>query len=134
MSTYLFVYGTLMSGLRNHHLLKPFMLRAVPARAEGLLLYPVHPEWPGAVPGPGSIRGELVELDRARLAEALAVLDELEDCHGPGDPASLYVRSGTEAVTESGEPLQAWIYLWAHSIEDLEPICGGDWRLISPEG
>lgn len=134
MAVYLFVYGSLMSGLRNHHLLEPFLLRTLPARADGVQLYPVHPDWPGAVAGPGAVMGELAELDSARLTEAFAVLDELEDYYGPGDPRNLYVRLETEVRSLGGELFRAWIYLWAQPTDGLEPIPGGDWRSVSPEG
>lgn len=128
MTEYLFVYGTLMTGERNHFLLEPFIESAEPALLNGMDLLPVTAEYPGIVPGPGAVRGELVALKPDRLFDALAVLDELEDYYGPGRPDNLYEREEVQVRLTDATTCQAWTYRWVGSVEGLKPIPQGDWR------
>jgi iron complex transport system substrate-binding protein len=128
LTTRLFVYGSLMTGQWNHGLLAPFVRACQPARAPRMKLYPVTPDYPGMVEGDGEVRGELVELDPARLDEAMAVLDELEDYFGPGNPSNEYDRVQVPVQTADGAWVHAWAYLWNGRVDGLAPIPGGDWR------
>ena len=71
--TLLFVYGSLMRGMRAHQLLKEsrFIDRVVTARRYKLLVYD---NYPGLVAGDLSIEGELVAVSD----DCLAQLDEYE--------------------------------------------------------
>jgi gamma-glutamylcyclotransferase (GGCT)/AIG2-like uncharacterized protein YtfP len=117
----LFIYGTLMPGLR----LEPEMHGArfmgtaqVPGRLVDLGRYP------GLLPGDGSVSGEVYEVDDAHLAR----LDAVESMV-PGDrDASQYWR---ETVTVSGGPLQGQLvqtYVYNRPVDGCTPIPHGDYR------
>ena len=128
MTEYLFVYGTLMTEGRNHFLLEPFLESAEPAVLEGMDLLPVTAEYPGIVPGSGTVLGEAAALRSDRLFDALAVLDELEDYYGPGRPENLYEREEVQVRLTDGTACQAWTYRWVGSVTGLQPIPDGNWR------
>lgn len=126
---YIFVYGTLMRGMENFRLIAPFAASVEAAEADGAL-YHLPYGYPALAPGgAGTVRGEAV---RARdMAAALAVLDELEDYRGPGDPANLYERVVVAVRLTSGGEVAAYVYVWARP-EELAaigvPVPGGCWR------
>lgn len=122
-----FVYGSLMSGLGNHHLLGS-------ARFKGLRNQPRHlgrcrtaRRWTmidlGAFPavlegpdGPGRVAGELYAVE----ADTLADLDRLE-----GHP-DFYRRI---RVTILGETIPAWMYVLPPGrARDADEVPSGDWR------
>lgn len=111
----LFVYGTLMSGESRH----PWLAGAVgtPARAPGQLID--MGEFPGLVPGPGEVAGELYHIDLALLEK----LDQVEDFRGYGVAGSLYRRI---IVTVDGAP--AWTYRLIAPPAGAPAIASGDWR------
>ena len=108
-----FVYGTLLRGEANHHLLAgaAFLGRHRTAACFALLRVGACP---GAVRGGGSaIRGEVFRVDSAGLRR----LDRLEEY------PRLYDR---ELIpTPYG---RAWCYLYRGSRRDRLVIRGGDWR------
>lgn len=114
----IFVYGLLKPGLRLHHVVEPYVTAAEPAEVDGRL-------YDAGVPAarfdePGRISGFVFRLDPERMAEALAVLDDLED------EGEIYRRVEVTASTASGKVrAQAYEYLL-----DLEgrPDVGGCWR------
>jgi gamma-glutamylcyclotransferase (GGCT)/AIG2-like uncharacterized protein YtfP len=63
------------------------------------------------------VRGQVFQLAAHRLAEALEVLDEVEDA-----VLGLYRR--VRVVTDAG--LDVWAYQYGTGLE-LTPIAGGDW-------
>ncbi len=122
-----FVYGTLKRGGRYHRRIAPFA-RAwaegwVPGRLVDLGAYP------GWVPGRGRVWGEVVRVEPA--AEALAVLDDLEDYHGPGDPANLYERVRVRVETGTG-PVEAWAYRYLGPVSGVPVVPGGRWPVGRP--
>lgn len=127
----LFVYGSLMTGFPNYYLLEPYVAAAEPATALGMELYLVTPWYPGMVRGFGEVRGELIAVNPAMLAEALQVLDALEEYHGPGNVENDYERVAIVVRTETGEDVPAWTYLWARGTEEYEHLPSGDWRKIA---
>ena len=121
----LFVYGTLMPGQPLWPALARYAASWEPATAGGRLWdtgqgYPAV-RFDGSdlpLPGPlgpaGPIPGILVVLDAGRAAEAMEVLDRIED------EGRLYRR--VEVVT-SGRP--AYAYEWLGPTEGLEPLVEG---------
>ncbi len=95
---FVFVYGTLKKGERNHHLLQG--CKGTKALAPGMRVH-CGPGYPYAIRGEGTAIGELYEVDEQTLKR----LDELE-----GHP-EYYRRELTEVVLEDGKELTAWIYL-----------------------
>ncbi len=81
----LFAYGTLQPGRLRWPFLAPYALGHRPAAVPGRI-YDSGYGWPLAsfataaqAVSPGTIPGTLIDLDPVRLAEALALLDEVEN-------------------------------------------------------
>jgi gamma-glutamylaminecyclotransferase len=122
MQHFVFVYGTLRRGERNHALLADARYVGEGKTAAGFTLLNLGP-YPAAVAASHlhspSIRGEVYEVDDG----ALASLDRLEGC-----PA-LYFREQQPIRLQAGGTLNAWMYL----LTSGEPagatvISSGDWR------
>jgi len=115
---HLFVYGTLRPGDVRWHLLQPYVVDVgVDDRVRGTV-YDTGRAYPAAIfGGEATIRGRTYELDRARLHEALQVLDT-EESSVPGG----YTR--TVVTTLAG--VTAWSYRYGDGLE-LTAIESGDW-------
>jgi gamma-glutamylcyclotransferase (GGCT)/AIG2-like uncharacterized protein YtfP len=119
--TYLFIYGTLMPGLR----LEAEMHRARfvgPAQIQGRLVDVGR--YPGLLPGDDSVVGEIYEVDDAHLAR----LDGVEDMV-PGDrAASQYWREEVTVLSGllQGERVQTYVY--NRPVDGCTPIPHGDYR------
>ncbi len=112
-----FVYGTLKRGFGNHHWLAgaPFLGEA---ELHDVVLHDLGP-FPMAVPGEGTVRGELYAVD----ADGLARLDRLE-----GYPR-LYDRRPLPLV----DGRCAWVYLGRpHQVRHVAAIADGCWRGPAP--
>lgn len=121
MTQLLFIYGTLMPGLRLEAQMQGarFVGAAqVPGRLVDLGRYP------GLLAGDGLVTGEVYEVDAAQLAR----LDEVEGMV-PGDrAASQYWR---EAVTVAGGALlgqSVQTYVYNRPVDGCTPIAHGDYR------
>ena len=119
--TYLFIYGTLMPGLRLEAEMHGARFMG-PAQVAGRLVDVGR--YPGLLLGDGSVSGEVYEVDHAHLAR----LDAVEDMV-PGDRAgSQYWR---EEVTVVGGPLQGQrvlTYVYNRPVVGCTPIAHGDYR------
>jgi gamma-glutamylcyclotransferase (GGCT)/AIG2-like uncharacterized protein YtfP len=128
MTSQLFVYGTLREGGRNsvHHMLAHGARRVGKARMRGRLFD--LGEYPGFVPsdtGPAWVHGELYAL--ADSAEMLARLDEYEGC-GSRDPRPHeFQRLCREALMEGGASAEAWVYVYAGTVNGKPEIASGDY-------
>ncbi|MER5351436.1 gamma-glutamylcyclotransferase family protein [Kitasatospora sp. NPDC002551] len=129
-----FVYGTLLTGERNHARFLAGRCAGVRAAAlEGAALHD-GPGFPYAVPDPAPgrrITGELVTVRPAAYPAALAALDRLEDCRPDG--LGTYVRERLAVRTEDGAAADAWVYLAGPAVAArlrAHPalIASGDWR------
>ncbi|CAN3984260.1 gamma-glutamylcyclotransferase family protein [Kitasatospora purpeofusca] len=129
-----FVYGTLLTGERNHALFLAGRCASVrPAVLDGAALH-AGPGFPYAVPdtAPGRrIVGELVTIRPAAYPAALAALDRLEDCRPDG--GGEYVRERLTVRTGDGGTAPAWVYLAGPAVGArlrAQPalIASGDWR------
>ena len=109
-----FVYGTLKQGYHNHYLLEGCKFEE--AEAEGFNLH-ASAYLPYAVPGEGTIKGELYEVDN----EVLKRLDRLE-----GHPR--YYRRIKTSVRTALEQIEAWLYICPSAAR--YPIIGsGNWEV-----
>ncbi len=118
------VYGTLMSGMPNHHLMKsatflgPDRTEARTYRMIDLGAFPVAQEQMGKTIGTEPVMGELYEVNASTLAD----LDRLE-----GHP-DFYRRKHVRLA--SGE--RAWLYLGTAmtlaGTRARPTVPGGDWR------
>lgn len=116
----LFVYGTLMSDQRAFHLLAPAVTHSARAALTEADLHVVS-WYPLAVPGTGTVHGEVHWLDHQTYAAVLARLDEYE-----GDE---YVRLVRPVQLPTGERVEAWVYLGdPASAQTLPRLEHGDWR------
>ena len=113
----LIVYGTLMSGERNHR----FCRNAVsinPCTITGTL-YDTGYGFPAFVPeGDGVVKAELIEIP---IADWPAV-DRLE-----GYPR-LYDRMLVPATLEDGDTVEAWVYVMDNIPPQAKVIASGDWK------
>lgn len=126
---YLFVYGTLLSGVATP-VMAALMSRLQyvgPAQLPGRL-YDLGP-YPAAVPeaaGEHLVRGELYALPRD--AALLAMLDQYEG-HFPDRPGqSLFRRVRVGVARADGRAITAWVYVWNRDIGAAPTIPGGDYR------
>jgi gamma-glutamylcyclotransferase (GGCT)/AIG2-like uncharacterized protein YtfP len=119
--TLLFIYGTLMPGLRleaQMHGARFLGLAQVPGRLVDVGRYP------GLLLGDGSVSGEVYEVDGAHLAR----LDAVEDMVPCDRAASQYWR---EKVTVLSGPLQGervQTYVYNRPVDGCTPIPHGDYR------
>ena len=117
----LFIYGTLMPGLRLEAEMQGAE-RLGPARVPGRLVDVGR--YPGLLPGEGTVTGEVYRVSDAQLAS----LDEVEEMV-PGDrPASQYWREQVTVLEGAlaGQPV--WTYVYIQPAEGLTPIAHGDYR------
>jgi gamma-glutamylaminecyclotransferase len=113
--TRVFVYGTLLSGERNHHLLEGARFVAEARTRPAFTLYDFG-GFPGMVAGGNhAVPGEVYEVDEP----ALAAMDRLE-----GHP-SFYQR--TSIRLEDGTAVQAYV-LTPDQVSHLPIISSGSWR------
>ena len=117
----LFIYGTLMPGLRLEAEMRGAQ-RLGAARVPGRLVDVGR--YPGLLHGVGEVVGELYRVSDAQLAR----LDEVEDMVPGNRAASQYWR---EQVTVLAGPLagqQVWTYVYNRPVDGLTPIAHGDYR------
>ena len=117
----LFIYGTLMPGLR----LQAQMQGAEhlgPACVPGRLVDVGR--YPGLLQGEGTVTGEVYRVSDAQLAR----LDEVEDMV-PGDrAASQYWRARVQVRSGALAGQAVWTYVYNRPVDGLTPIPHGDYR------
>ena len=121
MTHAIFIYGTLLPGLRLEAEMHGARFVG-PAHIAGRLIDVGH--YPGLLQGDGQVTGEVYEVDDAHLTR----LDGVEGVV-PGDrDASQYWR---EEVTVLSGPLQGQrveTYLYNRPVDGCTPIAHGDYR------
>lgn len=120
-SPLLATYGTLMRAFdfQDELGVRGRMEFVEPCRWDGTL-YDIGP-FPGAVPGAGTIHGELFRLDSP---EVWTVLDQYEG-YDPDQPeASPFVR---RRVGLAAPDVTAWVYWYNGSVADQPQVASGDW-------
>lgn len=120
-----FVYGSLLTGERNHKLLTNAKKIAGQAWATGQL-FETSSYYPAMVPSDhGLVYGELYEIDDQQLVQ----LDELEG-FSPNDTESLFQRENCLVTTDTNR-YQAFTYYLnpnhQHLLKELVPF--GDWKV-----
>jgi gamma-glutamylcyclotransferase (GGCT)/AIG2-like uncharacterized protein YtfP len=119
--TYLFIYGTLMPGLRLETQMHGARFMG-PAQVPGRLVDVGR--FPGLLLGDGQVTGEVYEVDAAHLA----LLDVVEGLV-PGDrEASQYWREEVAVLSGplQGQPVQTYVY--NRPVDGCTPIAHGDYR------
>ncbi len=127
---YVFVYGSLKRGKPLYFIEELMALReeVLPARVRDAVLYDFGP-FPGMVirPNAGTVMGEVHRFRSMR--EALAILDEVEEYYGEGDPNNLYRRLRHRAELLDGKGLiTCWVYEYVGSLEGASLIKSGVWN------
>jgi len=117
----LFIYGTLMPGLRleaEMHGAERLGLARVPGRLVDVGRYP------GLLHGEGTVTGEVYRVSDAQLAR----LDEVEEMVPDDRPASQYWRERVPVLEGAlaGQPV--WTYVYNQPVDGLTPIGHGDYR------
>lgn len=116
-----FVYGTLLRGLRYHGILTGAAFLG-PAHVHGRL-FDLGP-YPALWPGPDRVQGEVYRVD----AQILAQLDQLED-FDPRDPeGSLYRRVTRRTFLANGGIRDVQVYLYNARVDPRQHIPHGDYR------
>jgi len=108
----LFVYGTLMKGQSNHNYLSDSNYIG-----DGTLLgYDMYNLgcYPGIIDGTGKVYGELYDVNDYKLKD----IDYLE---GEG---SLYIRKLVKVSLLSGEFIDAWCYIYNHTVSNYQKMSG----------
>ncbi len=125
MKNLIFIYGTLLPGLRLHsHMLGAISCGAAEVRAH---LYDAG-GYPGMVPSasddPATVKGEIYAVDDAHMAR----LDELEGIVPGNDALSHYLRQRISLVQRNaGQPSEVWTYFFNRGVEGRTRILGGDY-------
>lgn len=121
MTQLLFIYGTLMPGLRLEAQMQGAHFVGA-AQVAGRLVDVGR--YPGFLNGEGFVTGEVYEVDDAHLAR----LDVVEGLV-PGDRvASQYWREGVTVVGGPMQGQQVQTYVYNRSVDDCTPIAHGDYR------
>lgn len=124
MSEYLFVYGTLMSGMPAAEMLTG----AARLVGRGLVrgaLYDLG-KYPALRPGDGDVWGEVYAVAGAAT---LRRIDAYEG-YDPSRPRSLFRRGRVDVRLEDGSVIKAWAYFYALPFPPgARRIASGDYRL-----
>ncbi|NLX69287.1 MAG: gamma-glutamylcyclotransferase [Clostridiales bacterium] len=122
-----FVYGTLMKDFWNYDkYLKGRISRITPGITYGLL-YHLPEGYPALLAGTEAIKGEVIEPVDENLIKDL---DRLEG-YVEGRSNNLYKREVKTVLTQDGEKINCWVYIYAderYAKENGILIPDGDWR------
>ncbi|MFO7886715.1 MAG: gamma-glutamylcyclotransferase family protein [Eubacteriales bacterium] len=128
MSRFLFVYGTLMKGCRNHKYMKGKYLNKWNAYTKGKLYHLRDENYPALLQGNDRVRGELYEIEN--LQEKIEDIDQLENYHKNNIYFSEYIRAEIDVVTEEGKKIKADAYLY--NVIDIDKFLQNS--MYIPEG
>ena len=126
-SPFLFVYGTLLQGLRDDVLKRVGAKLVGTGRIQGKLYD--FGRYPGAkanIRRSDRVRGEVLRLPDPE--NALAILDEYEGVLPAAPAKSEFVRSAVRVVLDDGRQCQAWAYLYNRRVGEAKLIPSGDYR------
>jgi len=122
-----FVYGTLMKGFWNYkRYLEGKISRITPGKTYGLL-YHLPEGYPALIQGNEIVEGEIMEPVDENL---LKQLDRLEG-YDSRRSNNLYFRELRSILTDSGEKMSCWIYVYAderYAKENGSLVPNGNWR------
>ncbi|HEY8422748.1 MAG TPA: gamma-glutamylcyclotransferase family protein [Thermoclostridium sp.] len=122
-----FVYGTLMQNFSNYKkYLAGRISRITPGRTYGVL-YHLPEGYPALIPGNEKIEGEIMEPVDENLLKSLDKLEDYDECRSN----NLYNRELRSILTEDGEDVLCWIYVYAdaaYAKENGIHVPDGNWR------
>ena len=122
----LFIYGTLLPGLRLAHEMEGAVLMGA-AKVRGHL-YDIG-YYPGLTKGDGLVEGEIYRV----TPEHLQRLDRVEEVVLSDQLASLYWRERIEVVSGPFAHHLVWVYRYNRTVKGLKRIPGGDYRRFMSE-
>jgi len=127
----LFVYGTLLPGLKNYkRFIESHKPKVYEARAKGVMYHIPGDGYPVVLEGEGVVKGVLYET--RDLSVILPEIDEIEK-YTDVESQSLLIREIRDVeVLDTGKTVKAHMYLWPPSKakwlkENGEVIPDGDW-------
>lgn len=128
---YVFVYGTLMKGMDNDHLLEPYVVKREVGYIQGKLYHLLPHGYPALTVKDlaNPIKGELVEIKNSLAA--ITVLDHLEGYQGLNHPQNLFNRVILPVRRENGEQIDAYVYVWQDEKQIArigKLVTTGNWR------
>lgn len=122
-----FVYGTLLRGESNAHVLHDQPVRRVAAARVSGSLHETGAPYPVMVLDPAHrVRGEIAELHD--VATALGPLDALEGFTGYARADRMYHRTLVRADEDGGPARLCWTYVAGETLPRGPRIADGDWR------
>jgi len=118
---HVFVYGTLRPLLATGEpqLLVETLQEDGPATVRGQLFD--LGEYPGLIPGPGTVHGDLLAIAGDGQ---LAALDAYEEC---GPPHPLFRRELATALRPDGSSVAVWLYRYCRPVTGAWLIADGDY-------
>lgn len=118
---FVFVYGTLLSGLRLSYLLddSEFVGQAIASA----ILYDLGP-FPAIKKGDGLVIGEIYYVDE----NTLKALDDVEGYNESDKSNSLYIRSKIKLIQPVGIQSDIYAYFYNPPIREDNLIPSGDYR------
>jgi len=128
-SNYIFVYGTLMRSFSHpmHNVLTKFANFVSEAKVNGRL-YEID-GYPGLILTKEKIfvEGELYKInDKKRLFD---LLDIYEECSSEFPKPHEYKRVIANTFLSDGNTINAWLYVYNHSVDPAKLIKSGNYRL-----
>ena len=126
-----FVYGTLMTGCANHHVIGTDAIeRIVSAKMQHVDLYMYDKSYfPCMIVGQGEVIGELITIKEHIFEKIIARMDRLEGYVSPNNQKNFYDRFIMNAEDEQGELVEAYCYVYNASNGQLgEKIVNGDFK------
>lgn len=132
MNRNFFAYGTLMTGCSNHHVIPKNAIENIQnAAIENVELYShISGEYPCMIEGNSTVFGEVITIKERHFQKALQAMDLLED-YDENAPTrdNLYIREIKEVVLETGERIQAYVYMYNPIHKGLgKRIPDGNWK------
>ncbi|OBQ55288.1 hypothetical protein VQ01_07335 [Tamlana sp. s12] len=132
---YLFVYGTLLKGVKND--MSRFLVAHSQFVGTGSFqgkLYQVS--WfPGAVVSSNTqekVYGSVFKIDD--FENVFKVLDAYEGITPVPSESDLFKRESVQARLDDGTPIETWVYLYNRSVNHLKWISSGDFLKFSEQG
>ncbi|NDI34118.1 gamma-glutamylcyclotransferase family protein [Chengkuizengella sediminis] len=124
----IFVYGSLMKKAMYgayEHFLKGNTEKEVSGTIQGKMH--VVAKYPAVIEGEGEIVGELMYIKHQKYRAVLKSLDIFEEYMEGKPEKSMYLRKSKIVSTDLNEKVEAWVYIWNQSVEDLIKVEDGDW-------
>lgn len=133
-TTFIFVYGTLMTGFRNYDkFLRGRVLSSQRAYVKGSLYHLFQMDCPAYVEaGDNKVYGEILEIPADR--SLITALDELEESTNQDDRLNTYIKKGILVFTEEGKAfasLPTYVYNLDSASAETEAkvlVTGGNWK------